>query len=89
MPNLRVLDISSNKVEGLDNLEGCPHMTDLWMNDNRLQSLDEVDKLRVPGGSLEVVYLHGNPLAKDPKYKLTLLSLCPKLEQLDQNDVVR
>ena len=66
------------------------NLTDLWANQNEIGNLDQVEiALKATAPSLETVYLMGNPCASDSKYKLRMLYLLPKLEQLDDNPVER
>ncbi len=88
--NLKILDISSNRIKSLDGLRTLTTLTDLWANDNQIEDLDEVEAaLRTTAGSLETLYLRGNPCAADSKFKLRMLYLLPKLEQIDDNPVER
>lgn len=66
----------------------APQLTDLWANDNQIESLDEVEgALRSQAGSLSCVYLRGNPCAAGHDYKLRMKFALPRLEQLDDNPV--
>lgn len=88
--NLKILDISNNRIKSLDGLRTLTTLTDLWANENQIEDLDEVEAaLKATAGCLETVYLRGNPCAADPKFKLRMLYLLPKLEQLDDNPVER
>jgi hypothetical protein len=63
-------------------------LTDLWANDNQIESLDEVEAaLASQRGSLSCVYLRANPCAAGTDYKLRLKFALPKLEQLDDMPV--
>lgn len=42
-----------------------------------------------PAESLEVLYLRNNPAASAVDYRSRVLACCPKLIQLDEDDVVR
>lgn len=65
-----------------------PQLTDLWANDNQIESLDEVEvALASQRGSLSCLYLRGNPCAAGTDYKLRLKFALPALEQLDDNPV--
>lgn len=88
--NLKILDVSSNRIKSLKGVETLTNLTDLWANDNGVESMDEVEAVLKPiAKTLEIVYLRGNPCASDEKYKLRMLYLLPKLEQLDDNPVER
>lgn len=63
-----------------------PQLTDLWMNDNVIASLEDVAAgLAAQRGTLTCVYLRGNPCAEeDPAaYRERVRALLPRLEQLD------
>lgn len=63
-------------------------LTDLWLNDNAIESLDEVEAaLASQRATLSCVYLKGNPCAGAPSYALRMRHLLPKLTQLDDNPV--
>lgn len=81
---LRVLDVSVNRLESLGDLSCHPRLTDLWANNNRLGSLDEVEAVLQPiSATLSCLYLTGNPCADEPQYARRLRLALPKLEQLD------
>jgi protein phosphatase 1 regulatory subunit 7 len=88
--NLKILDISNNRIKSLTGIETLTNLTDLWANDNGVEGMDEVESALKPiSKTLEIVYLRGNPCSADEKYKLRMLFLLPKLEQLDDNPVER
>ena len=63
-------------------------LTDLWLNDNQIESLDHVEEALQPQrGSLSCVYLRGNPCSEAPSYALRMRHLLPNLTQLDDNPV--
>lgn len=63
-------------------------LTDLWANDNQIESLDEVEAaLKSQAGSLSCIYLRGNPCAEGQGYKLRMMHALPLLQQLDDNPV--
>jgi protein phosphatase 1 regulatory subunit 7 len=65
-----------------------PQLTDLWLNDNAIESLDEVEAaLASQRPSLTCIYLRGNPCAAGTDYKLRLKFALPALQQLDDNPV--
>lgn len=85
--NLKILDIANNQIKRLEGLEAL-QLTDLWANDNQIESLDEVEAaLASQQGSLSCVYLRANPCAAGTDYKLRLKFALPKLEQLDDTPV--
>ena len=63
-------------------------LSDLWLNDNQIESLDEVEAALQPQRpTLSCIYLKGNPCASAPSYALRLRHLLPHLAQLDDNPV--
>lgn len=64
-----------------------PQLTDLWMNDNAIPSLDDVAAgLQAQRDTLTCVYLRGNPCAEEggaAAYRERMRALLPRLEQLD------
>ena len=63
-------------------------LTDLWLNDNQIESLEEVEAALQPQReTLSCLYLKGNPAAAAPSYALRMRHLLPKLTQLDDNPV--
>lgn len=89
LPNLRVLDVSSNQVADITGVEALSQLTDLWLNDNAISALD--DLAAAAGGltreTLTTLYLAGNPAAENAgghaAYRAAILKLFPKLQQLD------
>lgn len=66
------------------NLEALSLLEDLWLNDNQIEDLAQVEQALQPvKASLAVIYLENNPAAKDAQYKERMRALLPKLEQLD------
>ncbi|KAF9617975.1 hypothetical protein IFM89_039268 [Coptis chinensis] len=91
--NLRILDISSNKLTAVDDIEKLTRhsyglllcrLEDLWMNDNQIASLDGLD-LALAGSrdKLTTIYVEHNPCANSPNYTKTLRQFFPNLEQID------
>ncbi len=89
LPNLRVLDVSSNQVSDLTGLEALTQLTDLWLNDNAITSLGDLAAAAggPMGGSLTCLYLAGNPAAETAgghaAYRAAVVRMFPKLQQLD------
>jgi Leucine-rich repeat (LRR) protein len=85
-----VLDVSNNRVSELQGVEKLHLLTDLWLNDNLIASLDRLlSASQSPtGASLTCLYLHGNPASQDSAaYRGTVLHMFPNLQQLD-DDIV-
>lgn len=45
LPNLRVLDVSTNRVTDITGVETLSRLTDLWLNDNGIQSLADLEPI--------------------------------------------
>lgn len=77
-PNLRILDIASNRIECIK-IESI-HLQELWANDNRIRSFNHL-YINAP---LTTIYLHGNPLSRQfVNYKDNLKLMLPTLLQID------
>ena len=85
---LEDLSLFSNKIEnfiGDDNinpLENCPNLQCLSLGNNKLVSLEQVKKLRKLK-SIRMLTLAGNPIDKEPEYKLIVLAYVENLKYLD------
>lgn len=83
---LQVLDVSNNRISKVENLQGLTQLEDLWLNDNRIPSLEGLeDALADQRDSLTTIYLENNPAAAEEGYKERILQLLPRLVQLDAN----
>ena len=90
LTNLKILDIADNRITSLVGIETLSGLTDLWANNNAIENLGSVEaQLKPAAATLETLYLAGNPCAGEPKYKLRMMHLLPKLGQLDDNVVER
>lgn len=90
LTRLRVLDVAANALAEVGSgLSTLAHLSDLWLNDNRITGLGAlVTALAAPARSLTCVYLAGNPVADPPgAYRAALLRALPSLEQLDSDMV--
>lgn len=77
-PNLRILDVASNKIESFK-IESV-HLRELWANDNRIASLNDL----CIDAPLTTIYLHGNSISKQSvQYKDKLKLMLPTLFQID------
>ena len=91
LTRLKVLDLSNNRIAAVEGLETLAELEDLWLNDNRIGDLGGTARALEAGPkqSLDTVYFEGNPIAKDPTYRLTLSAALPNLKQLDTQMVKR
>jgi len=86
---LQTLDLAGNQLTTLAGvgLENLTKLTELWLNDNKLQDWEGVEPvLRALANSLETVYLEHNPVQKlqgPQEYVQRVRSAVPKLQQLD------
>ncbi|XP_042456698.1 protein phosphatase 1 regulatory inhibitor subunit PPP1R7 homolog isoform X3 [Zingiber officinale] len=86
LENLHILDISSNKLTAIGDIEKLTRLEDLWLNDNQIASLEDID-LAVSGSreKLTTIYLERNPCASLPNYSSTLRQIFPNLQQIDSD----
>ncbi|RWV87742.1 hypothetical protein GW17_00050235 [Ensete ventricosum] len=70
LENLRVLDISSNKLTMISDIDKLTRLEDLWLNDNHIASLEGID-LAVSGSRerLTTIYLERNPCVRFLKFQ--------------------
>ena len=90
--NLKVLDVSSNRVTEVEGLESLQCLRDLWLNNNQISSLDNIEgaaRAGNLGGSLTCLYINGNPATAQSTeaVRSRMLAAFPKLEQLDDSMV--
>jgi protein phosphatase 1 regulatory subunit 7 len=89
--NLRVIDISNNRIDHLTGLSHLRKLEELWASNNQIASFDEIE--RELGGRKEedgdtivkTVYLEGNPVQKNNEvlYRGKVKLALPKIEQID------
>ncbi|OMO58242.1 Leucine rich repeat 4 [Corchorus olitorius] len=84
--NLRVLDVSSNKLTSVNDIQNLTRLEDLWLNDNQIESLENIAEA-VAGSreKLTTIYLENNPCAKSSNYSATLRQIFPNIEQIDSD----
>lgn len=90
--NLRVLDVSNNRVSEVHGLEGLQSPRDLWLNDNEIATLDDIEAAARAGAlssTLTCLYITGNPATSqnNDDIRSRILAAFPKLEQLDDSVV--
>ena len=83
-----MLDVSNNRVTEVSGLETLQCLKDLWLNDNRIESLEAIEAAAREGGmssTLTCLYINGNLAASQSAADLKgrMLTAFPKLEQLD------
>jgi len=58
LQNRRVLDVSSNKLTAVEDIETLTRLEDLWLNDNQIPSLDGIESaLSGSRETLTTIYL--------------------------------
>ena len=90
--NLRVLDVSNNRVTEVEGLKSLQCLRDLWLNDNQLPTLDSIEapaRAGTLGSTVTCLYINGNPATAQNAgdVRSRLLAAFPKLEQLDDSMV--
>eukprot|EP00744_Colponema_vietnamica_P004863 GILI01007203.1.p1 GENE.GILI01007203.1~~GILI01007203.1.p1 ORF type:complete len:523 (+),score=182.97 GILI01007203.1:70-1638(+) len=80
--NLTDLTLYSNKIENIANLDNNKKLQVLSLGQNRIASLEQLMYLR-SFKSLRVLNLEGNPICKEPDYKLYVLAHLKALKYLD------
>lgn len=88
--NLKVLDVSNNRITAVEDMDNLKGLEDFWANDNVIEDMESVvTGLAGASASLNTVNLQGNPIAASETYKATLLHALPNLQELDFRPVVR
>ena len=85
-PKLRILDLSYNQIGKLSRSVSlnCPLLTDIWINDNQISSLEQTLNVVQNIPKLSSLFLTRNPCSKIPStYQVKVRLACPKLSTLD------
>lgn len=81
---LTTMDVGANRIAAIpEEIRVLSVLEDLWLNDNKIESFSEADRLVPLRASLRTLYLERNPLAKDFEYRKKLEALLPELDQID------
>ena len=83
LSRLKILDVSNNKVSEVEGLEHLHHLQDLWLNDNRVASLAQLDVNSPMRQTLTCLYISGNPCVAQSNSTGALMQMFPSLQQLD------
>ncbi|KAK8779406.1 hypothetical protein V5799_019254 [Amblyomma americanum] len=79
---LETLDLAANRIKHLINIKHLVNIEEFWFNDNEIESFEEVQVLaNFP--KLATVYLHNNPIEKDPMYRRKIMMISPTVTQID------
>lgn len=82
------LDLAKNAITLIKPVEQMVSLQELWMNDNQIEDLFQVQHLGA-FSALKTVYLERNPMhglgdeTKEKRYKDAILQAVPNLQQLD------
>ena len=89
LPELKILDVSNNRLSNVAGISSLQQLEDLWLNDNQILELNDVNaELDGCRSTLTCVYLSCNPATRNnPLYKQQMLQWLPKLQQLDADYV--
>ncbi|CAE7943596.1 ODA7, partial [Symbiodinium sp. KB8] len=90
LPKLSTLNLSKNEISSLEDLEhlrGCASITNLDLQDNRIEDEGVIELLNsMP--KLTTLYLKGNPVVRKIRhYRKSVLSQMPRLGYLDDRPV--
>ena len=89
LKKLKILDLAHNRIATL-NAEAFSgqqeELEDLWLNDNKIESLEDACTVVKAFAKLETVYLEAN-LIVNPSYRIELVKARPGLVQIDADDV--
>ena len=80
--NLTDLSLFNNQIKVLQNIDNCKDLQCLSLGNNAVPSLDVCQYLR-KFRNLHLVNLEGNPVCKEPEYKMMLLAYLPNIKYLD------
>ncbi|KAJ1565533.1 hypothetical protein HK096_002248, partial [Nowakowskiella sp. JEL0078] len=84
-PKLRILDISSNKIELLSGLKGLQYLEELWASYNKLASYQNLESELASLSNLNTVYFEHNPVQTEHRtvYRNKIRLMLPRLIQID------
>jgi len=89
--NLRVLDVGTNRIISIRNVEHLLKLEEFWANNNSISDFADVESQLTPLKSLETVYLEANPLQASlgAAYRRRLMLALPQISQIDATLVNR
>ncbi len=82
LPKLKTLDMAKNKIKKIGGVEKTTALEELWLNENQVGELADIEGI----GFLQhivTIYLEGNPVAKLAEYRIKVLQIFPKIQQID------
>lgn len=82
---MRVLDISNNRIEKIENLNHLTELEELWASYNQIDSFENIIEGLADNKKIATVYFEGNPVQKNnaQSYRLKLKLAFPSLIQID------
>jgi hypothetical protein len=88
MKAVRVVSLSLNKINTLEDFAYCQSLTELYLRKNEIRDLNEIQYLsNLP--NLQVLWLSENPISAHPRYRLFVLKTLPNLRKLDEVEVTQ
>lgn len=88
LPNLEILTLSVNSLESLRDIQHCHRLTELYIRNNKIDSLGEIFYLKNLK-HLRILWLADNKCAQESNYRQTVLRNLPHLHKLDNTSVTR
>lgn len=82
LTELQDLSLYANNIESLENLDQCVKLECLSVGRNKISKLENLLYLR-QFKALRLVTLEGNPVCKDPEYRMFVLAYLDRLKYLD------
>ncbi len=79
---MRTLKLNGNRIGLVDGLERMQQLTRLDLNDNCVQSLDQLRALSL-NTKLAHLALDGNPVSRAPQFRSQMYNLLPRLRLLN------
>ena len=86
VPNLKYILLSSNKISSLKSFETMQNLEELYLRDNLINDFSQIKHLENLK-KLRVLWLIGNPIAKEVDYRKKVLKVLPNLYKLDDKNV--
>ncbi|KAL1006482.1 hypothetical protein UPYG_G00072930 [Umbra pygmaea] len=85
--SLTVLNINKNNIDEIRDLAVLKELTHFLAADNQLQDMKELEGVLGQWSQLYRMDLSGNPVCSKPKYRVRLISVCIRLEELDGKEI--
>ncbi|KAK3109170.1 hypothetical protein FSP39_024605 [Pinctada imbricata] len=85
LQSLQFITLAGNSIKVVENLDHLQKLFFLDLSDNNIQ---EIDPDEFPK-SLLILNLKGNPCTRLTDYRISLIRVLPRLQQLDEADVTR